>query len=111
MHGADRVTFAVAELDPNVAFTWTSVFAATAVVVGVKFVEVDALGTVTVAGTVRFALFDVNPTVVPPVGACEVSVTVQVGAAGGVTVGGLHVRLVTVGCTIVTPPLNRTAGH
>jgi hypothetical protein len=102
LHGADRVTFAVAELAPNVAFTWTTVFVATAVVVGVKFAEVDVPGTVTVSGTVRFALFEVNPTIVPPVGACEVSVTVQVGAAGGVTVVGLQDRLLTVGCTMPT---------
>ena len=74
----------------------------TTVVVAVKFVKVDAPGTVTVAGTDKFKLFDVNRTIVPPAGACEVSVTVQVGAAGGVTVVGLQVRLVRADCAIAT---------
>jgi len=39
-------------------------------------VEADPAGTVTVAGTVQFALFEATDRVVPPVGATTASVTV-----------------------------------
>jgi hypothetical protein len=55
-----------------------------------KVVEVEPCGTVTDAGTVAAAEDALNATVAPPLGAADVSVTVQVDPTDGVRVVGLH---------------------
>jgi len=70
-------------------------------------VEVEPCGTVTVAGTFAAAGDALIPIAAPPLGAADVSVTVQVDPTDGVNVAGLHERPLRAGdCRIVTvPPL------
>jgi hypothetical protein len=58
--------------------------------VALKVVEVDAAGTLTEAGVVSRALLSESEMTVPPVGAAELKVTVQVLAAPEARVVGLH---------------------
>ena len=70
--------------------------------VAVKVPVVWPAVTVMFAGTVTLALLLERPTVVPPVGAAELSVTVQVEEPGEFT-GELHDRPLTV-CIVTLPP-------
>jgi hypothetical protein len=70
-------------------------------------VEVDPCGTVTVDGTVTTAGDALIPMTAPPLGAGDVSVTVQVEPNNGVREVGVQVRPLMAGaCWMVTvPPL------
>ena len=67
--------------------------ALTGVVETVKFAEVAPAGTVTLAGTVAAALLLDRVTTAPPAGAALASVTVAVDEFPPVTVPGLSVRV------------------
>jgi hypothetical protein len=62
----------------------------------VKLAELDPAATVTLPGTVTFALLSESVTVNPPEGAAPVNVTVQDELPAPVTVAGEHVRLLGV---------------
>ena len=70
-------------------------------------VEFEPCGTVTVTGTFAAVGAALIPTDAPPLGAADVSATVQVDPTDGVNDAGLHERLLKTGvCRIVTvPPL------
>lgn len=70
-------------------------------------VELEPCGTVTVVGTFAAVGAALIPTEAPPLGAADVSVTVQVDPTDGVNVAGLHERLLRVGVwrIVTVPPL------
>jgi hypothetical protein len=80
------------ELEPSVAVITAWVWVPTAVVVTVKFAVEDPALTVTVAGTVAFALLLCNDTLVLFT-AFPLNVTVHVESMGGVTLVGLQISL------------------
>jgi hypothetical protein len=86
------------ELEPNVAVMTADVCALTAVVVTVKFAVDDPEFTVTVLGTVAFALLLCSDTLVLLV-SLPLNVTVQVEDVGGVRLDGLQLKPVTVMAT------------
>ena len=80
-------------------------FTATVVVVTLKPALVASAGIVNDAGTAAFALLDLKLTAIPPEGAVELRVTVQLDAAGGSTDTGLQEIPVRLGpCRMVTVP-------
>lgn len=105
------VSVADALLVPSAALIEGVAAAATAVVVTWNVADVEPASTVTVAGTVAEGSLDVSVTVVPPVGAMPVSVTVAVDAVPPITDVGLRLTEVTVGArtlkfALAEPPLN-----
>ena len=79
------------ELPLSVAVIVALPLAAIVPAVALKLAVVAVAGTVTEAGTVRFALLDDNVTVVPPVGAAFDRVTVQVVLAFEARLEAVHV--------------------
>lgn len=95
--GTWTLSVPVAVLVPNVAVMVAVMLFWTAVVVVVKVADVDPPGTVTVAGTEAFWLFEVRLTVIPEEGAVPDSVTVPVEFVPPVTAGGEKVTLLNPG--------------
>jgi hypothetical protein len=101
--GAIRLMVALAELLLYVAVTVALWSLGMAVVVALKAATVAAAGTVTEAGTLRFALGELRATVAPPRGAIPASATVHVELLELFNVAGRHVREATVGKTVAPP--------
>lgn len=95
------VSIAVLDTVPSVAVIVALTVAETASVLIVNVAEVDPAGTVTVVGSVAFVLLEVRASVVPPVGAAPVRVTVPVDEVPPVTVAGDTARLDICGGVIV----------
>jgi hypothetical protein len=73
-----------------------------------KVAEVEPSGTVTVAGIVTKAGDALSAIVAPPLNAADVSATVQVDPADGVSDAGLHDRLLRTGAGGLTVRPNVT---
>jgi hypothetical protein len=86
--GASIVKVAVGLLPPSVAVIVAAVLVATAVVFTVNSVVLAPAGTVTLAGTVAEPLLELKLTLIPPVGALPLKVTVPAEAVPPVTVVG-----------------------
>jgi len=90
-------------LDPCVAVIFAVTVLETPSVATVKVFDFDPAGTVTVAGTVAFALSDEIETTKPPDGAGPFNVTVPVELFPPATVVGARVKVVSDGGRIVRP--------
>src|ERR1035438_8876393 len=103
--GGDTLSPVVAVLpfSPAVSVALTVVVVVPAVAVNVA--KVCPAVTNTLAGTVNFALLLDSETVVPPVGAVPLMVTVQLAVPGPVTVAGVQLRLTTCSCDDTVTPV------
>jgi hypothetical protein len=109
--GATRLKVAVLVTPPALAVTVALWFALTCAALAVKLAEDNPAPTVTLAGTVRFALLLESATANPPPGAAAVSDTVHPVLAGVVRVVVVQLRaLSAVGVGRVIVPLPPTAG-
>jgi hypothetical protein len=93
----------VLPFNPAVSVALTVVAVLPAVAVNVA--EVFPAATSTLEGTVTVALLLVSETVVPPVCAVPLIVTVQVADPGPVTAGGVQLRLATCSCDDTLSPV------
>jgi len=74
-----------------------------------KLAAVEPCGIVTDAGTLAPAGDELRLIVAPPLGAAEVSVTVQVEPVAGLTETGLHEKLLKPGRIVMVPPVEEVA--
>jgi hypothetical protein len=107
--GATRVRVRVAEVELAVAVMTAVASAVTALTVAEKVAVVEPAATVTDAGTETDALLSESATDVPPVGAAELSVTVQEDVPAALKLEGEQASEETEGTTTVAtvtePPL------
>lgn len=94
----------LAELAAKLAVMDAVTSAGVAVVETVKVAVVEPAATVTDAGAVALPLFEARVTLIPPVGALPLRVTVPVELLPPITVVGLRPSVVTVGARTVSGP-------